>query len=124
MFNSGETSFPQDDKLPPLPLAEGLVVDDLEIVEIDESDLERAIQANGDLDTSSVRNLGAWLPYATLSGLGFVGMIAGVERFLSQASRPMLRESDAYAGPVLALGGGFLFLIASYYLYRALTRQD
>ena len=64
------------------------------------------------------------MPYALLSGLGLVGFIAGIERFLSHTARPMLRESDAFAGPVLALGGGFLFLIASYYLYRALTRQD
>ena len=105
------------------PNAEGVVVGDLEIVEIDESDLERAIQENGELDTASIRNLGAWLPYATLSGLGSVGMIAGLERFLSQGSRPLMHQSDVYAGPVLALGGGFLFLIASYYLYRALTRQ-
>ncbi|MBA3068769.1 MAG: hypothetical protein FP825_09835 [Hyphomonas sp.] len=113
-----------DDTYPPLPPAEGLVVDDLEIVEIDERDVERAIQENGDLDTAAIRNLGAWLPYATLSGLGLVGLIAGIERVLTQSARPLLRESDAYAGPVLALGGGFLFLIASYYLYRALTRQD
>jgi lysozyme len=123
---AGETGAQQEGAplLPPLPLAEGVVVDDLEIVEIDESDLERAIQENGELDTASIRNLGAWLPYATLSGLGFVGMIAGLERFLSQGSRPLMHQSDVYAGPVLALGGGFLFLIASYYLYRALTRQD
>jgi lysozyme len=123
---AGDTGASQEDAppLPPLPLAEGVVVDDLEIVEIDESDLERAIQENGELDTASIRNLGAWLPYATLSGLGFVGMIAGIERFLSQGSRPLMHQSDVYAGPVLALGGGFLFLIASYYLYRALTRQD
>ena len=87
-------------------------------------DLERAIQKNGDLDTAAIHNLGAWVPYALLSGLGLVGFIAGIERFLSHTARPMLRESDAFAGPVLALGGGFLFLIASYYLYRALTRQD
>ena len=113
-----------DTALPPLPPAEGVVVDDLEIVQVDQRDLERAIQENGDHDTAGVRNLGAWLPYALLSGLGLVGLIAGVERFISQAARPVLRGSDVYAGPVLALGGGFLFLIASYYLYRAMTRQD
>ena len=113
-----------EEGLPALPLAEGVVVDDLEIVQVDPRDLERAIQENGDLDTAAIHNLGAWVPYALLSGLGLVGFIAGIERFLSHTARPMLRESDAFAGPVLALGGGFLFLIASYYLYRALTRQD
>ena len=113
-----------DDGLFPLPLAEGVVVDDLEIVQVDPRDLERAIQENGDLDTAAIHNLGAWVPYALLSGLGLVGFIAGIERFLAHTARPMLRESDAFAGPVLALGGGFLFLIASYYLYRALSRQD
>ncbi|MFN3910676.1 MAG: lysozyme [Hyphomonas sp.] len=121
---AGEAAALPDDVLPPLPLAEGVVVDDLEIVQIDVRELERAIQENGDPGPSAAPHLGAWLPYAALSGLGFVGLIAGVERFLSQGSRPMLNESDAYAGPVLALGGGFLFLIATYYLYRALTRQD
>lgn len=113
-----------DLSLPPLPPAEGVVVDDLEIVQVDQRDLERAIQENGDLETTAVRNVGAWLPYAVLSGLGLVGLIAGVERFISQAARPVVRSSDIYAGPVLALGGGFLFLIATYYLYRAMTRQD
>ncbi|MEX1252540.1 MAG: lysozyme [Hyphomonas sp.] len=113
-----------DDTLAALPPAEGVVVDDLEIMQVDQRDLERAIQENGDLDTAAIHNLGAWAPYALLSGLGLVGLIAGVERFVSQAARPVLRTGDVYAGPVLALGGGFLFLIASYYLYRALTRQD
>jgi lysozyme len=109
---------------PALPPAEGLVVDDLEIVKIDAQDIERAIHENGDIDLAKPRHAAAWLPYALLSGLGLIGLIAGVERFLTQASRPVLRESDVYAGPVLALGGGFLFLIASYYLFRALTRHD
>ena len=113
-----------DDPLLSLPPAEGVVVDDLEIVQVDQRDLERAIQENGELDTAAIRNLGAWMPYALLSGLGFVGLIAGIQKAVTGASGPMLRESDAYAGPVLALGGGFLFLIASYYLFRALTRQD
>ena len=118
------TAPPSDDPLQSLPLAEGVVVDDLEIVQVDQRDLERAIQENGDLDTATIRNLGAWMPYAVLSGLGMVGLIAGLQRVLGSEPGGMLRDSDAYAGPVLALGGGFLFLIASYYLYRALTRQD
>lgn len=113
-----------DDALPLLPPAEGVVVDDLEIVQVDERDLERAIQENGDHEAAPLRSLGAWLPYAMLSGLGLVGLIAGIERFLTQSSRTVARESDVFAGPVLALGGAFLFLIASYYLFRALTRQD
>lgn len=115
---------PADDGLPPLPPAEGVVVDDLEIVQVDPRDLDRAIQENGHLDTSSVRNLGAWMPYALLSGLGLVGLIAGIHKALSGTAETALRSSDIYSGPVLALGGGFLFVIASYYLFRALTRQD
>lgn len=114
----------QDEALVHLPPAEGVVVDDLEIVQVHPRDLERAIQENGDLDTSSIRNLGAWMPYALLSGLGLVGLVAGIQRAVSRNAHAVLSESDAYAGPVLALGGGFLFLIASYYLFRALTRQD
>lgn len=110
--------------LPRLPPAEAVIVDDLEIIQIDQRDLERAIKENGDLDTATIRNLGAWMPYALLSGLGLVGFVSGIQRFLVQASQPVLREGDAYAGPVLALGGGFLFVISAYYLYRALTRQD
>lgn len=107
-----------------LPPAEGVVVDDLEIVQVDPSDFDRALKENGDLDTAAIRNLGAWMPYALLSGLGLVGFIAGIQRFLAAASQPVLRETDAYAGPVLALGSGFLFTISAYYLFRALTRQD
>jgi lysozyme len=110
--------------LPPLPPAESVIVDDLEIIQIDQRDLERAIRENGEHDTAAIRNLGAWMPYALLSGLGLVGFVSGVQRFLVQASQPVLRAGDAYAGPVLALGGGFLFVISAYYLFRALTRQD
>ena len=113
-----------DDALAFLPLAEAVVVDDLEVVQINERDLERAIQENGDTDTASPGKLSVWGPYALLSGLGLVGLIAGAQRYIKQAGQPVLQQSDIYAGPVLALGGGFLFLISSYYLYRALTRHD
>jgi lysozyme len=110
--------------LPALPPAEAVIVDDLEIIQIDPRDIDRAIRENGDHDTTALRNLGAWMPYALLSGLGLVGFIAGIQRFLAHAFQPVLRTSDAYAGPILALGGGFLFVISAYYLFRALTRQD
>lgn len=113
-----------DDALPFLPPAEAVVVDDLEVVQINERDLERAIQENGDIDTASLGKLSVWGPYALLSGLGLVGLIAGGQRYFARAGQPVLQQSDIYAGPVLALGGGFLFLISSYYLYRALTRHD
>jgi lysozyme len=113
-----------DEVLPLLPPAEGVVVDDLEIVNVNEQEIERAIQENGHPDSTAFRSLGAWLPYALLSGLGLVGAAAGVQRLISQASKPVIHQSDVYAGPVLALGGGFLFVIAAYYLFRALTRQD
>ncbi|MBK8200103.1 MAG: lysozyme [Acidobacteria bacterium] len=121
---AADTPAAADDSFLTLPPAEGVVVDDLEIVQVDQRDLERAIQENGDLDTTAIRNLGAWMPYALLSGLGLVGLIAGIQRAATEGSNAMARQGDALAGPVLALGGGFLFLIASYYLFRALTRQD
>lgn len=107
-----------------LPPAEGIVVDDLEIAEVDPRDLERAIQENGGFDRAGLRHPGAWIPYALLSGLGMAGLIAGLQRVLHTAQGGLPGGRDAYAGPVLALGGGFLFLMASYYLYRALRRQD
>lgn len=115
---------PASDPLALLPPAEGVVVDDLEVIQVDERDLERAIQENGGPETATLQNLSAWLPYALLSGLGLVGLIAGAERSISQAGRAVLQQSDIYAGPVLALGGGFLFVLSSYYLFRALTRHD
>lgn len=121
-----DTAAPTDDTngLPLLPPAEAVIVDDLEIIQIDQRDLDRAIKENGDLDTAAIRNLGAWMPYALLSGLGLVGLVAGIQRSVTHASQPVLRTGDAYAGPILALGGGFLFVISAYYLFRALTRQD
>lgn len=121
-----DTGTPPDDTngLPLLPPAEAVIVDDLEIIQIDQRDLERAIKENGDLDSAAIRNLGAWVPYALLSGLGLVGFVAGIQRAVSHASQPVLRASDAYSGPILALGGGLLFVISAYYLFRALTRQD
>jgi len=106
-----------------LPPAEGIVVDDLEIAEVDPRDLERALQENGGLDRAGLRHPGTWIPYALLSGLGMAGLIGGLQNALQTAQDGLPGVGDAYAGPVLALGGGFLFLMASYYLYRALRRQ-
>ena len=68
--------------------------------------------------------LGRWVPYALLSGLGLVSLVLGVREILGAAPEPALYEGDAGLGPLLSLGGGFLFVVATYYLYRAMTQDE
>ncbi len=110
----------------PLPPAETYMVDDLAPAAIDEASLRRAIAENGHPPAhgNGAEALGRWLPFALLSGLGLVGLFAGVQRFIALAANAPVSETDVWLGPLLALGGGFLFVVATYYLYRAMTQQD
>jgi len=110
----------------PLPPAEAYMVDDLAPAAIDEASVRRAIAENGQSEThrNGAESLGRWLPFALLSGLGLVGLFAGVQRFIALAANAPVSQNDVWLGPLLALGGGFLFVIATYYLYRAMTQQD
>ncbi len=66
-----------------------------------------------------------WLPYALLSGLGLWGVFEGVRRTaLPAAQRFPAGEGEAFVGPLLAFGSALLSVLAIYYLYRAITRQD
>lgn len=66
-----------------------------------------------------------WLPYALLSGLGFWGIFEGVRRIFVPPVSPLPAGDDqAFVGPLLAFGSIMLCVVAVYYLYRAITRQD
>lgn len=66
-----------------------------------------------------------WLPYALLSGLGIFGVFAGIRRIASSPVSPLpASPSEIYVGPLLAFGSAMLCILAVYYLYRAITRQD
>ncbi|WP_065383146.1 lysozyme [Hyphomonas sp. ND6WE1B] len=66
-----------------------------------------------------------WLPYALLSGLGLWGVFEGVRRTaLPAAQRFPAGEGEAFVGPLLAFGSALLSVLAIYYIYRAITRQD
>nr|WP_321442082.1 lysozyme [uncultured Hyphomonas sp.] len=74
---------------------------------------------NGDI------SLLRWLPYALLSGLGLWGVFEGVRRTAAPApQRFPAGEGEAFVGPLLAFGSVLLSVLAIYYLYRAITRQD
>lgn len=109
----------------PLPPAEGVIVDDLAPVEIEEDGFERALRENGHVkNRPGAETLGRWVPYALLSGLGLVSLLLGIRELVNAAHHPALYEGEAWLGPLLSLGGGFLFVVATYYLYRAMTRDD
>jgi lysozyme len=110
----------------PLPLADAGMVDDLAPPAIDPASISRAIRENGrgHPRRNAARRLGRWLPFALLSGLGLAGLFAGVQRFIARAATVPVSEADAWPGPLLALGGGFLFVVATYYLYQALADED
>ncbi|MEZ6002410.1 lysozyme [Hyphomonas sp.] len=66
-----------------------------------------------------------WLPYALLSGLGLWGVFEGVRRTAVPAAQRFPASSgEAFVGPLLAFGSALLSVLAIYYLYRAITRQD
>lgn len=66
-----------------------------------------------------------WLPYALLSGLGLWGVFEGVRRTaMPAAQRLPASAGEVYVGPLLAFGSALLSVLAIYYLYRAITRQD
>ena len=66
-----------------------------------------------------------WLPYALLSGLGLWGVFEGVRRTVVPAGQRFPASSnEAFVGPLLAFGSALLSVLAIYYLYRAITRQD
>lgn len=110
---------------PYLVPADTEIIDDTETVEVTDDDIQRAMAENHQVETlSRPPSLIAWLPFALLSGLGVIGLIVGVQRFMEQSGLPMERASDIYVGPVLALGSGCLLVISAYYLLRALTRAD
>lgn len=109
----------------PLPPAEAVIVDDLAPVEIDENGVQRALEENGHVSRpAGAEALGRWVPYALLSGLGLVSLVLGVGELIDVMAEPALYEGQAWLGPLLALGGGFLFVVATYYLYRALTQDE
>ncbi|KCZ98854.1 putative lysozyme [Hyphomonas polymorpha PS728] len=109
----------------PLPPAEGVIVDDLAPVEIDQNGIQRALEENGGGQRlTGAEALGRWVPYALLSGLGLVSLVLGVRELVDVAAEPALYEGETWLGPLLSLGGGFLFVVATYYLYRAMTQDD
>lgn len=109
----------------PLPPAEGVIVDDLAPVEIDPNGIQRALEENGGAPRrTGAEALGRWVPYALLSGLGLVSLVLGVRELVDVAAEPALYEGETWLGPLLSLGGGFLFVVATYYLYRAMTQDD
>ncbi len=107
------------------PIA-GDFIDDTDVVEVSEVDFERALRENGEAGAplNEMPSVLHWLPFALLSGLGLIGLIAGVMRFLEPVNPMTADGASLYVGPVLALGGGFLAVISVYYLFRALTRAD
>ena len=54
-----------------------------------------------------------------------LGVFEGVRRTaLPAAQRFPAGEGEAFVGPLLAFGSALLSVLAIYYLYRAITRQD
>lgn len=113
-----------DEELPPAP-----VVDDLEVIQPSQEEIDAAQRdyARFESEQRSGKLLG-WLPYALLSGLGLAGMIWGARNFIQLARKTaenaghVATAGERYFGPYLILGGGILFVLAGYYLWRALRR--
>lgn len=121
-----ETAAPVEDpgEELPLPPAESVIVDDLAPAEIDETGIQAALEQSDRIGRANVRAAPAsWLPFALLSGLGLVSLMLGVREFVRVAERLPAVAGENWLAPLLSVGGGFLFLVATYYLYRALTED-
>ncbi len=66
-----------------------------------------------------------WVIYAMLSGLGLLGLFEGVRRVIaSEGAYGLDGGNQAQVGILLAFGSAMLCVMAVYYLYRAITRQE
>lgn len=110
-----------------LPHANDLVIDDLQSVEIDETERAQAVRAYDRFEASErTAVLLEWLPFALLCILGVLGLFYGLRGVLSPSTYPEAIADAARPGhgPVLMLGGGVLFMISAYYLARGVFRRD
>ena len=106
-----------------VPRSDRLYIDDLAPAEIDPSRVATPAQEEM-ADFASPRSL-RWLPFALLAGLGTISLYEGFRRILSHsASRIGDAAGQAYGGPLMTLGGGFLLFVSVYYLYRMLAHED
>lgn len=99
------------------------LIDDLATVEVDTSRLMTPAQA--EMADFAPAHGWRWLPFALLAGLGTIGLYDGLRRiFTLSGARMGEAASQAYTGPLMALGGGFLLFVSVYYLYRMLAQED
>ncbi len=131
-----ETLDLTDPVLPPIedddedwPPASAPVIDDLEVIQPSREEMEAAQREYAKFESEErAGKLLGWLPYALLSLLGFAGMIWGARDFMHLARKTaanadhIATAGERYFGPYLILGGGILFVLAGYYLWRALRR--
>ena len=111
----------------PLPLETAGVIDDLEPLNLDDLDVQRAVAQHDEFEIEDRRRSQlSWLPFAPLSLLGLAAIVFGAQDFLSVAQPDGSIEgvNQLRFGPLLMLGGGILFIIAAYYLMRELLDRD
>ena len=105
------------------PAAHSAIIDDLEPVEIDASDIQRALLENEELEAEA-RGIGFGVlgVLALLSMMGAGVFAWGVSRLATNAQ---LASSSSISAPVvMIIVGALLFMIMSYYFMREFVRTE
>lgn len=110
------------------PLPEGQdagIVDDLAPVVIDQGRVAALMEpGREERRRELIRDVSGSLPFAILSGLGLVGLFLGIRRLTASGAQGFAEPAAVWIGPLLALGGGLVFVMATYYLYLVLRGEE
>ncbi|MBR9807001.1 MAG: lysozyme [Alphaproteobacteria bacterium] len=107
-----------------LPETDRRLIDDLAPIYVDPAKAEPPLDDRPLGFDKGQGNL-RWVPFALLAGLGMIGLYDGMRRFVGTAANQMGQAANqSYAGPLIALGSGFLLFVSVYYLYRMLAEQE
>ncbi len=133
--------WPQREDLPPPPFFEETGdaaepqnvsapnagrIDDLEEVEVSDADIRRAVEVNDQIEAEANGTGGRdVVSFALLALIGVALAGFGVVQQFGSLSSDLIARSDlaAYLPPFLMLFGGLLFVVMTYYLFRALFNR-
>jgi lysozyme len=115
---------------PPEPVAPPHVpptsyIDDVTPAKPDPDLIRKAIEEDRARRTRQPGSAAAitFIPFALFSGLGLVAFLTGAQRFAAASAGAVLGDGNGYVTALLMVGGGFLFSVSAYYLFRALAER-
>lgn len=100
-----------------------LVIDDLEEVQIDEEDIQRALKLHEEMKSSSdeVASFARWGPFALLSLVGAAMSTWGLFAYSGETTNPQSGVSPSLLSIII---GTILFIVMAYYFFREFIADD